>query len=43
MSQRQKKVDQDLNYNVEVTDVRREASLDYAKHQKKLDKAIARP
>ena len=36
--QRQKKVDQDLAYRVETTDVRREASLDFAKHQRKLEK-----
>lgn len=31
MDQRQKRVDQDLNYEIAVTEVRREASLDHAK------------
>lgn len=37
---RQKKVDQDLNYNVDATEVRREASLDFTKQEKKLAKRI---
>jgi citrate synthase len=41
MTQRTKRVDQDLNYNVETTDVRREASLDFTKQEKKLAKRIA--
>ena len=41
MTQRTKRVDQDLNYNVETTDVRREASLDFIKQEKKLAKRIA--
>ena len=31
MDQRQRRVDQDLNYEIAVTEVRREASLDHAK------------
>jgi hypothetical protein len=38
MAQRAKRVDQDLTYKTDVTDVRREASLDHAKQQRKLEK-----
>jgi hypothetical protein len=38
MSQRTKRVDEDLTYKVAVTDVRREASLEHVKQQRKLDK-----
>jgi hypothetical protein len=38
MPGRAKKVDNDLSYKVEVYDTRREASLDYEKAQRKLDK-----
>jgi adenosyl cobinamide kinase/adenosyl cobinamide phosphate guanylyltransferase len=40
MAQRSKMVDQDLSYKIETHDVRREASLEHAKQQKKLDKQI---
>jgi hypothetical protein len=42
MSQRAKRVDQDLTYQSDVTSVRREASLDHAKQQRKLEKSIKR-
>lgn len=40
MTMRQKRVDQDLTYLVDTTDVRREASLDFIKQEKKLAKKI---
>jgi len=40
MSQRAKRVDQDLTYVNASYDVRREASLDHAKAQRKLAKQI---
>jgi citrate synthase len=39
MSQRQKRVDQDLDYKVATTDVRRESALDHVKQQKKAARA----
>jgi hypothetical protein len=42
MNQRSKRVDQDLSYKIEVTDRRRESSLDHSKQQRKLDKQIKR-
>ena len=38
MDQRAKRVDQDLTYKTDVTDVRREASLEHAKQQRKMEK-----
>jgi len=38
VDKRSKKVDQELDYKVETTDVRRESSLDHAKQQRRLEK-----
>lgn len=39
-NQRQKKVDQDLNYKASLTDVRRESSLEFLKYERKLAKRV---
>lgn len=40
VSQRQKRVDQDLDYRVATTDVRRESALEFQKKERKLAKKL---